>query len=225
MNDEQAEATGKDTSAPHGRATADGSVTPARGARLLAGLVLALGLAVGVAGVVLPLAQLTQPGGSVPILVEDPTARTLVLEGLAEDARVEANREAELHVAELPASLRLLTGAPTMVTGLLLAVGAWLLRRILLDAASGRPFAPRTPDRIRGLAVLVLTGTLLPGAVASGATIAVVEHLDVLDATPGLGFEILQLEALPLVVVGVLLVVAQVFRSGQQLTEDVEGLV
>lgn len=136
-----------------------------------------------------------------------------------------ASIDAGLVVDRLPPLLRVLAATPTLVAGIVTVVGAFVLRRVLAEVAAGRPFAARNPRRIGMLAGLALIAALLPGVIASGATVAVLDHLDVAGPDAPFGFTILEVSAGPLVVAAVLGVVAHVFRYGQRLVDDVAGLV
>lgn len=136
------------------------------------------------------------------------------------------HRELRLDVERLPLGLRAATHASTFLVGLLLAFGTLVLYRTLSEVAAGRPFGRRTPAGIEFLAGLVLMGALLPQLLDAVASASVLWHLGGLqDGRSPLGYPILDLPLWHLGVVAVLAVLGQVFRHGQRLTEDVEGLV
>jgi hypothetical protein len=208
---------------------------PARG---LAGAVLVVGVLLAVIGVALVVVQLTQPGGVVEVLVDEQLLGIGDVDGLPEGTALRIPEGASggatagsgggsvtlaLEVAELPAWLRALSELPWAVSGLATLVGAVVLRRVLLEIAAGRPFAPRNPARLRALAAVALFVAIVPGLLASLATVLTLEHLDA--SGPPLGFRILELPVSPFFLAAALLVVAEVFRHGQSLTDDVEGLV
>ena len=198
-------------------------------ARPLAALVLALGVVAALAGPVLAVYQLTQPGGAVAVMVTD----TSVLgdptpDGLPEGTRLDlagALDTVDLEVAALPAGLRLLTRLDDLVAGAVLFAGALILRNILADVGRGQPFHPRMPGRIAGLAVVVVVGALFPGLAGTLATVVVLESIDGFGGASPLGFVIGELSLLPFVVAGALAIASRVFRQGQQLTDELEGLV
>jgi hypothetical protein len=199
------------------------------GARLLAGFVLVFGVLAALGGIVLPLSQLPASGSSVAVLVADPAELVpddgdLAPDGASLDL---AGIDGAMLVAdELPVGLRVLSQLPWTLAGLLLLGGAWLLWRILLDIAAGRPFHPRTPGRLRGLALVVLAGSLFPSMIEGVASAAVVEHLGGLPDGSPLGVQLFEVGLpMPFLVILLLFIAAQVFDAGQRLEEDVEGLI
>ena len=199
------------------------------GARHLANLVLVLGALAALAGPVLAVYQLTQPGGSVAVVISenellaDPTP-----DGLPEGTRLafaDTEPDVVLEVDELPAGLRLLTRLDDLVAAGLLLTGAVLLRAVLRDIGRGQPFHPRMEHRLGALAVVVVGAAILPGLASTLATVVVLNRIDGLADGSPLGFTIMELELLPLVVAGALVALSRVFRHGRQLTEDTEGLV
>ena len=199
------------------------------GARHLANLVLVLGALAALAGPVLAVYQLTQPGGSVAVTVsEQELLAETTPDGLAEGTRLafaDTDPDLVLEVDELPVGLRLLTRLDDLVGAALLLTGAVLLRTVLRDIGRGQPFHPRMEHRLGGLAVVVAGGAILPGMASTLATVVVLHRIDGLGDGSPLGFTIMELELLPLVVAGALVVLSRVFRQGRQLTEDTEGLV
>jgi hypothetical protein len=199
------------------------------GARLLAGFVLVFGVLAAIGGIVLALSLIPQSGSSVAVLVADPAVLVpddvdLTPDGASLDL---AGIDGAMLIAdELPVGLRVLSQLPWTLAGLLLLTGAWLLWRMLLDIAAGRPFHHRMPGRLRGLALVVLAGSLLPSMVEGLASAAVIEHLGGLPDGSPLGFQLFEIGLpMPFLIVMLLFIAAQVFHSGQRLEEDVEGLI
>ncbi len=199
------------------------------GARQLANLVLVLGVLAALTAPIGAIYQLTQPGGSVAVVVTDeevlgdPTP-----EGLPEGTRLDLDdmrSSIQLEVDELPAGLRLLTRLDDLFGAALLLAGAVVLRNVLRDIGRGQPFHPRMESRLAGLAVVVVAATLLQPQVSTLATVVVLNRIDGLADGSPLGFLMFEFELLPLVVAGALVVLSRVFRHGRQLTEDTEGLV
>ena len=199
------------------------------GARHLANLVLVLGVLAALAGPVLAVYQLAQPGGSVAVVVtEDELLADPTPDGLVEGTRLtfaDTDPDVVLEVDELPVGLRLLTRLEELLGAGLLLTGAVLLRAVLRDIGRGHPFHPRMERRLGGLAVVVAGAAILPGLASTLATVVVLNRIDGLGEGSPLGFTIMELELLPLVVAGALVVLSRVFRHGRQLTEDTEGLV
>ena len=191
-----------------------------------AALVLVAGAA-SVAAVVLPINQLTQPGGSVVVTPADPPdARSLGLAGLPDGVSVSPpSPDAVLTAFDLPAGLRALTELPASLSLLGLAAGAWLLARVLATISDARPFDRRNPRRLAGVAAAVLLAGLVGPLVERPVAAAVLSHLG-LDG-PGSPLTLVLLEV-PLTPVGLALVAlaaAEAFRRGGALEDEVEGMV
>lgn len=193
-------------------------------ARSLASVVLFVGVVAAVVGVILPANQATQRTAQVSVTVTGETpAEVTGAFTLPDGAHLTPTSDTvALVVDDLPRPLAALTELDDLVAGLLTLAGAWLLHRVLRDIAAGRPFAPRTPDRIGGLALTVAAMAVLPEAVRTIATLAVLERAGIAPDVLGSAFD---LDLAPLLVAAILGVVAGVFRRGAQLAADVEGLV
>lgn len=195
------------------------------------GLTLLIGAVAAIGAIALPVNQLTQPGGSVTIADVNPDVLDAFdVPGLPAGTYVELDPGQgglTYHASELSWPLRLLTEAPAAVGGLCTAVGAWLLWRILREIAAGRPFHPRNPARIAGIGVAVIAGVVVGNLLQNFATAEVLERTGAggSASTFGAGLTIIDLPLMPVVLALVLFIVADVFRRGRQLTEDVEGLV
>lgn len=195
------------------------SVVPAV---LLVVAVVALVLAVA-----LPIDQLTQSGGSVTVTPADGGGeRSLDVAGLPEGVSVvDATAEARLTASELPAGLRVLTELPTVFALLAVAVGAWLLGRVLSTVHAGHPFDRRNPGRLAGLAAAVLLGGLVVPLTEGIVTTAVLDHLDLVG--PGSAFLSFEttLSFVPVGVALALTAAAEAFRRGRALEDELEGTV
>jgi hypothetical protein len=220
--------------------TVDGRRLAAGPARGLAGAVLVVGVLLAIIGVALVIGQLTQPGGVVEVLIDEQALRLSDVEGLPDGTSLRIPEGTSgtasagsgggtvtlaLEVAQLPPWLRALTELPWAVSGIATLVGAIVLRKVLLEVAAGRPFAARNPNRLRILAAIALVVAVVPGQLASLATVLTLDHLDAAGPASPLGFQILELSVSPFFLAAALLVVAQVFKHGQALTDDIEGLV
>jgi hypothetical protein len=198
-----------------------------RGIDALSAVVLLYGassLAVAVGG---PITQLLQPGGQVAVGLngsgEDALGR---LPGLPPGTSLEVGSQSELllSASSLPWWLRLLTEAPAAVAGLCGALGAFLVWRLLRDARAGRTFEAKSPDRLVALAAVVLVASLGSQLLDGVARAAVLDHVDAEGPGSPLvwGFEL----DLTAVLLGfVLVALAEAFRHGRRLTQDVDGLV
>ncbi|MFU8841526.1 MAG: hypothetical protein ACNA8R_12540, partial [Nitriliruptoraceae bacterium] len=98
-------------------------------------------------------------------------------------------------------------------------------RSMLLLVAAGRAFDRRMPGRLRALALVVLAGSLFPTAFDGLAATFVTNFLGGLPDGGPLGIQLFEVQLLPLLVVALLGIAAQVFEAGRQLTEELEGLV
>jgi len=119
---------------------------------------------------------------------------------------------------------QLLSRGHLAVLGLCLLGGAVLLRRVLISVNEGRPFQPGNAGRIAGLAgLLIITaaGEFLP-FLGSNLVLARL-GLDGIDsplvaASP-------ELPLISIVIVLLLLALAEAFRRGADMAQDIDGLV
>lgn len=111
------------------------------------------------------------------------------------------------------------------VAGLGLLIGTFLLRGLLLSVADGRPFDPRNARRLAGIALVVLVTGLLGPALPDVAGVLALDRLG--GAGPdspyraGVDWEV----GGAWFVWPVLLALAEAFRRGAELADDVRGLV
>jgi MFS family permease len=176
--------------------------------------------------VTLPVNQLTQPGGSILVT---PTQlhgdRSLDVPGLPEGVSVaDAHGDALLSAFELPPGLRVLTELPASLTALAVAVGAWLVARVVASIEAGHPFDRRNPGRLAGVAAAVVVGGLVAPLSAGPVAAAVLDHLGLAGPDAPVGF----FASVPLTPIGialVLLAAAEAFRRGRALEDEVEGMV
>lgn len=192
-------------------------------AGLVAAFLLVLAVGAAAAAVVLPVNQLTQPGGHVQI-----AAGELALErpaGLPAGTRVspvEPVGAMWLEVSELPPHLRLLTEAGPAVGYLAWALGLTLVALVIRDIGQGRAFDARVPGRITMVAAVVLVGDIAVHAFDWLAADVVVDRLD----AHGTVFPYPQVMPVASVVVAAfVLVVAEAFRQGRKMSAELEGLV
>jgi hypothetical protein len=169
----------------------------------------------------------TQPGGSVVVTPADLTAdRSLDLAGLPDGVVVaDATPEALLSAFELPAGLRALTELHASLSAVGIAVGAFLLARVISTVHDGRPFDRRNPRRLAGVAAAVVLGGLVAPLSEGLVATAVLEYLGLTD--PGSPLALLS-TTIPLTPIGIalaLLAAAEAFRRGGTLEHEVEGMV
>jgi hypothetical protein len=130
----------------------------------------------------------------------------------------------DLHVPDLPLGLRLLARLGTVLLFLAIAGGALALAQVLQTVRAGRPFARRNA----GLLVLVAVAVVVGGAVAplarDAAALAALDHLGLTgEDSPFLPQ--MSVPLTPALVAVVVLALAEAFRRGAAMADDVAGLV
>ena len=194
----------------------------------LAGLIVLGSLAAGVTAVVLPINQLTQPGGATRVALSPEAQGQAVaaITGVPDGSWLEFVPDLysmSLHVFWLSWPLRLLSEAGTSLLLACLAGAGLLLSRTLRDIRAGAPFHPANPRRLRLIGLLLVVGglggqaldavarfALLDAAsIGSGGPVATSASLDLSWVVPGL----------------VALAMAEAFAVGRRLTDDVTGLI
>ena len=130
----------------------------------------------------------------------------------------------DLSVEALPLGLRLLTAAEPVLLMASIAVGAWCMAGIVRSVGAGQPFDRRNPARLVGVAFAVVTGGLLAPLVGDAATVAVLDATGLTDA--GSPFAITATVSFaPILLTVLVLTVAEAFRRGAALVDEVDGLV
>ena len=201
-----------------------------RTVRLLAGAVLAVGLALAVFGVAYAVNGATQAQGEVevPVTLTVPAGQSAVplpRGDLPPGSRLEtAADHMVLRSFGSTVAEQLVSRGDTLLFGLAAGIGGVLLRRLLLSVAEGRPFRAGNAGRIAGVAVLVaFAGTLGP-VLPQLAGVMVLDRLGLTG--PDGPFRVgVSFPLLPLLVMPVLLALAEAFRRGAELADDVRGLV
>ena len=129
-----------------------------------------------------------------------------------------------LRAADSTLAEQLLARGDAVVLGLSLGVGGVLLRRLLLSVAEGRPFRAGNARRVATIAVLVAVGGTLAGVFPDLAGVLVLDRLGVTgpDSPFSLG---VTFPLRPVLVAPVILALAEAFRRGAELADDVDGLV
>ena len=199
--------------------------------RLMAAALPVLGLVVAVGGVVSVLDGLRRADVLVPVSVDfsrlpgGGASVSVPAAGLPAGSYVEVlSPEQGLRVPDATPVEQLLANADGALLGLAVLAGAVLLRRLLLSIADGRPFRSGNAWRIAVLAVLVGgVGTLAP-VLPDLAGILVLERLGAVGPDSPYGAQV-SFPLTPLLVAPVLLALAEAFRRGAELADDVRGLV
>lgn len=110
------------------------------------------------------------------------------------------------------------------VVGLCLGVGAVWLRRVLISIAEGRPFESGNAARIAGIGGLVVVASLANDILPVLGSNLVLQRLGLTGSSSPIYAEVVLSLGL-LLTVPFLLVLAEAFRRGTELAQDVEGLV
>lgn len=201
--------------------------------RFLAWAVLLIGLGLAVGSVAYWINGGTHAGAEVTVPVvlatSDQVDRTdgVRLPGfdLPAGSRVETgDAELVLRAADSTLAEQLLARGDAVVLGLCLGVGGVLLRRLLLSVAEGRPFRAGNARRVATIAVLVAAGGTLAGVFPDLAGLLVLDRLG--QTGPDSPFSLgVTFPLRPVLVAPVILALAEAFRRGAELADDVDGLV
>lgn len=119
-------------------------------------------------------------------------------------------------------AIRLLAVLPGLLVAVLVAVAGWLVLRLMRTMAAGEPFAVANVWRLRGLAVVLVVGAPTVTFLEMAVRGAVLGTSDLGGLNPGMPVDIPWVSILTGMVVAML---AEAFRTGRRLSEDVEGLV
>ena len=125
-------------------------------------------------------------------------------------------------LASPSAGQRVLVLIPGVLNTVLVVGACWLVIRVMGTIATGDPFDPVNIKRLRGLAALLLIGTPVVFFAHLSASGGLLGSMDLGGLAPGFMFSI---PWLPLVAGMVVALLAEAFRAGAALREDVEGLV
>lgn len=116
----------------------------------------------------------------------------------------------------------LLSLLPVVLTSGLVVAGTVLVWRLARRVRRQDPFGPAALRAVRGLALLVLAYGLLIPVIRLAVTFVVLAPV---QARPELSVTVLPWQAAPLVIGWLLLVLAEAYRHGERLRDDVTGLV
>jgi amino acid transporter len=129
-----------------------------------------------------------------------------------------------LHVPDLPLGLRLLAQLGAALFLLSVSAGALALAQVLRTVRAGRPFARHNATALVVVAVAVLVGGGIAPVVGDAAALAALDHLGL--AGEGSPFHTLSsLSLAPVLLALLLLGLAEAFRRGAAMADDVAGLV
>ena len=117
---------------------------------------------------------------------------------------------------------RLLGLAPGLVHLVVVVGTCWLVWRLMCAIAAGDPFHPSNAVRLRVIAGLLILGTAVATFLDLAARGALTATIDTGDLDPGAA---LVMPWLPMVTGMVAALLAEAFRGGSRLRDDVDGLV
>lgn len=130
----------------------------------------------------------------------------------------------QVEVADPSAGLRLVNLIPGLLLSVAVIVVAAILYRLVVAAKAGRPFVPAAVRDLRIVAVVIFAASvLIPVAGAYAGSLlhtAAVANDVVFSVSASFGLNLAWIGLAMLV-----FVLAEVFRIGQRLADDVEGLV
>jgi hypothetical protein len=195
---------------------------------LLGALILLGSIGAAVAAVVLPVNQLTRPGGAtrVELSAEAQGQAVAAITGVPEGSWLEFVPDLysmSLHVFQLDWPLRLLSEAGTSLLLACLAGAGLLLFRTLRTIRLGAPFDPANPRRLRVIGLLVIVGGLGGQALDAFARFALLDAAG--PATPSPVVTSAALDLTWAMTGLVALALAEAFATGRRLTDDVTGLI
>lgn len=193
------------------------------------------GIVMLVTAIALPVNQVTQPTGTVRVAISSTAAERALADipNLPEGVSLSYPQDEEPLEVDLtaliasdgsdavPAYYRAMSEAGKSVLALMMAVIVFLLLRLRTEFAAGRPFAARNARRLSAMALAVVVGAYGSAWLDSYAAQIFYDYLS-LERPLYVSFE---WSPVPLILAGALLIVAQAFKKGRALTEDVEGLV
>ncbi|WP_324278032.1 hypothetical protein [Blastococcus brunescens] len=130
----------------------------------------------------------------------------------------------DLHVPDLPLGLRLLAHSGNVLLFLSIAAGALALAHVLRAVRAGRPFATGTPALLVVVALAVLVGGGLAPVLRDAAALAGLDHLGLTgEDSPFLAQ--MSVPLTPVLLAVAVLGIAEAFRRGAAMADDVAGLV
>ena len=187
---------------------------------LTTGLLLLIAVVTTLAAVLELVRAVFGADGAVPVTVSHPVPPPGLPAG---SALVDPESTGWLQVDGLPWWLRLFAVSGTALGALSVAVGALALAQVLRAVRSGQPFGNRTPTWIGVVAVAVVVGGSIAPMLEGLAGMVVLVRAELQDA--GLFDFTFEIRLAPMLVGVLSLAVAEAFRRGAALSDDVDGLV
>lgn len=185
-------------------------------------LLLALGVAVGVvAWLLAPIIGWAQGD---PLAV--PFFSEVEVPGLAAAGIGHSEADYSLLLSDPSTGQRMFDLVPGVVYLLLVSAVAWLLLRVMLTIGRGEPFDPANVRRLRVLALVLMAGWTVAYFVEATCTFAILADVDLESAgVEGGPRAALTLPVVPFVTGLITAMVAEAFKAGTRLQDDVDGLV
>lgn len=184
------------------------------------GLAILLGLVVvaaAVVDVVLPLLR-WGAGDGIPL----PFLSTVTVPELDAAGTSYGVASYDVTLADPSPAQRVLDLLPGLLTFGLIAAGCWLIIAVMATIASGDPFVAANVRRLRLLAALLLIGPMVVLFVDLPVHGALLGSMDLGGLDPAVSLEL----AWPSFIAGmVVALLAEAFKAGSRLRDDVEGLV
>lgn len=128
----------------------------------------------------------------------------------------------DVDLADPTGGQRLLALAPGLVSAVLVVVACWLVVRVMRTVAAGDPFEPRNVTRLRAVAAVLVFGAPVVFFLEMAVRGALLGSMDLGGLEPAAFLTI----PWPAFVTGmVVALLAEAFKAGSRLRDDVDGLV
>ncbi|MBK6873226.1 MAG: DUF2975 domain-containing protein [Kineosporiaceae bacterium] len=128
----------------------------------------------------------------------------------------------DLRLDDPTTTQRLIDLAPGLLLLVLILTACWLVFRLMRDIGRGEPFAPRNVARLRLLAAVLALGVPVEFVARGMSTMAMLSNADLGSLNPAGQVELPWLSVLAGMCLALL---AEAFKAGSRLRDDVEGLV
>lgn len=183
----------------------------------LLGLLAVLSLAAAWAWVVGPLVAWAQ-GDAIPVEMTSPVS----VPALEAVGITPGSGTYQVLVEDPTVGQRLLSLAPGVAWVIIVGLTCWLVWRLMRTIAAGDPFDPANVTRLRGIGGLLVLGTAVAFAVELVARGVLTSSIDTGDPVVGV---FLSVPWLPMVTGMVAALLAEAFKAGSRLRDDLDGLV
>ncbi len=130
----------------------------------------------------------------------------------------------DLHVPDLPLGLRLLAQLGPALLFLAVSAGALALAQVLRTIRAGRPFARHNAACLLVVAIAVVVGGAVAPMVRDAAAFAALDHLGLTGEDSPFLLQ-MSVPMTPFLLAVLVLGIAEAFRRGAAMADDVDGLV